>query len=260
MLASDLLELAVDGAVSAGSLLLDRFGGERRGVQSKATPTDLVSDADRESEDLLYRFIRTHRPDDGIVGEEGTGAESRSGLRWILDPLDGTVNFLFRIPVWSVSVAVEDDAGALVGVVHDPNRDETFTAVRGGGARLGTDPIRVSARGDLETALIGTGFAYDARIRAHQAEVVRRVLPRVRDVRRAGSAALDLASLACGRLDGFYEAHMEIWDRAAGVLIVSEAGGVISDYPPPHGDAVGVIGANPVLHPQLEALVNEEVS
>jgi myo-inositol-1(or 4)-monophosphatase len=204
-----LLDLASEAARRAGALLLDRFERPAHGVATKSTPTDLVSDADRDAETLLVRMVEAERPDDGILGEEGGGKASNSGLRWILDPLDGTVNFLFGIPVWCVSVAVEDRNGTLAGVVHDPTRAETFTALRGAGAQLNGDGIRVSDQSDLATALIGTGFAYDLRARGVQASLLSQVLPRVRDIRRAGSAALDLCSVACARLDGFYEASME---------------------------------------------------
>ena len=252
---TELLELASEVARRGGEMLLDRFGEPARGVHTKTTPTDLVSDADRDSEKLILDLIRSRRPDDGVVAEEGGGEDSSTGLRWIVDPLDGTVNFLYRIPVWAVSIGVEDFDGALIGVVFDPNRDELFAAIRGRGATLNDEAIAVSDQDDLSQALVGTGFAYDAQVREAQAAVVHKVLPRVRDVRRAGSAALDLASLASGRLDGFYEAHMEIWDRAAGVLIVQEAGGVVSDLPPPLGHSVGVVAANPALHDELRGLV-----
>jgi fructose-1,6-bisphosphatase/inositol monophosphatase family enzyme len=165
------------------------------------------------------------------------------------------VNYLFRIPIWSVSIAAADEEGTLVGVVHDPNRNETFTAIRGEGARLNGDGIEVSDRAELDQAMIGTGFAYDADARREQAERLVRVLPRVRDIRRGGSAAIDLATLACGRFDGFYEAPMEEWDKAAGVLLIEEAGGVVSDLPAPQGLSTGVIAANPKLHDELRKLV-----
>lgn len=250
-----MIEVACEAAEKAGQLLLDRFDAPARGVDTKSTPTDLVSDADRDSEAMIVDLVRSRRPHDGIVAEEGGGRRSVSGYRWIVDPLDGTVNFLYHIPVWAVSIAVEDGSGAVLGVIHDPNRHETFTAMRGRGASLNGGVIQVGEVTDLSQALIGTGFAYDARIRAAQADVVRRLLPSVRDVRRAGSAALDLASLACGRLDGFYEAHMEVWDRAAGVLIAHEAGAIVTDLQPPLGASVGVVAANPGLHDQLRSLV-----
>lgn len=253
----ELLEVAEDAARSAGRLLLDRFHGPARGVGAKSTPTDLVSDADRDAERLILDRLERDRPGDGVLAEEGGGRRSRSGFTWIVDPLDGTVNFLFGISAWGVSIAVEDRDGAVVGVVHHPAPDETFTAMRGRGAFLNGDPITVSGRDDLGTALVGTGFAYDARARVEQADLFRRVLPRVRDIRRAGSAALDLAATACGRLDAFYEAPMERWDRAAGMLLIQEAGGVVTDLAAPIGLSSGVIAANPVLHAKLESLVKE---
>lgn len=252
---SRILELATEAARAAGRLLLDRFERPARGVATKSTPTDLVSDADRESERLLVELVRSRRPDDGIISEEGEDGSSRSGLTWVIDPLDGTVNYLFGIPVWCVSIAVTDGSGALVGVVHDPNRDETFTAIRGGGAALDDKRATVSDRSDLSQALIGTGFAYDSAARAAQAQVLTRVLPSVRDVRRAGSAALDLAAVACGRLDGFYEAPMERWDRAAGVLLIEEAGGIVTDLQAPKDLSPGVIAGGPKLHADLSVLV-----
>jgi myo-inositol-1(or 4)-monophosphatase len=251
----DLLDVGAVAAREAGKLLLDHFHRPPRGVESKSTPTDLVSDADRAAEELILELIRRRRPRDGILAEEGGDERSESGLRWVVDPLDGTINFLFRLPDWCVSIAVEDEDGTRVAVTHNPNRGETFTAIRGSGAELNGAPISVSETTELAEALIGTGFAYDARARSVQSETLSRVLPKVRDIRRAGSAAIDLSSLACGRFDGFYEAPMERWDRAAGELLIAEAGGVVSDLPAPLGLSTGVIAANPALHEQLRELV-----
>ena len=250
-----LLELATRAGREAGALLLERWSRPPEGVRSKTTPTDLVSDADRDSERLIKEIILGARPDDGIVAEETGEHPSGSGLTWILDPLDGTVNFLFGIPEWCVSIAGEDDEGVLAAVVFNPNRDELFSAGRGLGARLNGSPIRTSDRSDLATALIGTGFAYVARARELQAQRLLRVLPRVRDIRRAGSAALDLCAVACGRLDGDFEAPMERWDKAAGSLLIEEAGGVVSELEAPLDLSAGVIAAGPHLHDELRALV-----
>jgi myo-inositol-1(or 4)-monophosphatase len=171
----------------------------------------------------------------------------------VIDPLDGTVNFLYGIPQWCVSVALEDSRGALLGVVFDPLHGELFSAVRGGGAVVNGGQVRVSARDELARALIATGFSYEAEHRDEQAAVVARLLPRVRDIRRAGSAALDLCSVACGRVDGFYERGVKPWDWAAGRLLVEEAGGVVREL---HGEPFGLVGASPALIGPLSALVD----
>jgi len=251
----DLLELAQRVARAAGELLQERFVRAPEGVSSKSTPTDPVSDADRASEELLIALISKERPDDGYVTEESDGKESSSGLNWVLDPLDGTVNFLFGIPWWCVSLAVEDQEGAVAGAIYNPNTDEMFTAARGSGAWMDRSPVRVSDREDIPTALIGTGFSYDPEARKEQAAIVSRVLPTARDVRRSGSAALDLAHLACGRLDGFYEAPLEHWDKAAGLLLIREAGGVVTELPGPRGLTDGAICSGPKLHDELVRLV-----
>lgn len=254
-MSTELMALAVDVARGAGDLLLEHFRKPAQDVESKSTPTDLVSAADKASEALILDMITAKRPGDGVLSEEG-GGETGSGLLWVVDPLDGTINFLFGIPAWAVSIAIEDDQGGVVGVVHQPTTDETFTAIRGSGAEMNGRAISVSRRTGLDSALIGTGFAYDARAREVQAEVVSRVLPLARDIRRAGSAALDLAATACGRLDAFYEAPMERWDKAAGIVLIQEAGGVVSELPAPFGLSPGVIAGNRTLHDQLEGLVH----
>ncbi len=256
---SELLSLATEAAHRAGEILLEHFGRRATGVGTKSSPTDPVSDADRASETFLLDLISTKRPDDGVLSEEGGSERSSSGLRWVIDPLDGTVNFLFGIPWWCISIAIEDEQGGLVGVVHEPTRNETFAAVRGEGATLNSEPIHVSRKQELAEALIGTGFAYDREARKVQAEMVSRVLPRARDIRRAGSAALDLCSLACARLDGFYEAPMEPWDKAAGLVIATEAGATVSELPPPkEGLSPGVIAADQTLHDLLRNLLLAE--
>lgn len=252
---TELLEMAMMAATGAADILLDFFEGPAQGVSTKSTPTDLVSDADRKAEKFLTDFFRHERADDGMLAEEGGGRQSKSGITWVVDPLDGTVNFLFGIPVWCVSIAAQDDEAGLIGVVYDPNREEMFAAARGEGATLNGDPIHVTDRSDLASALVGTGFSYDAEVRDAQAAVLTRVLPEVRDVRRAGSAAIDLATLACGRFDGFYEAPMEPWDRAAGEVLVREAGGVVTELPAPKGLSPGVIAAGPGLHDALRCVV-----
>ncbi len=218
-----LLSIARDAAYAAGTQLRSRFGHRQSGVHAKSTPTDLVSDADVAAESAIRAMLAEHRPGDAILGEEG-GATAGGELRWVVDPLDGTINFLFGIPQFAVSIACEDVDGALVGVVLDPIRQECFAATRTGSATLNGEPIQASGRDQLATAMVATGFAYDAAVRARQAEVLTRVLPRVRDIRRAGSAALDLAWCACARYDAYYERGLHAWDYAAGALIASRAG------------------------------------
>ncbi|MEA2404002.1 MAG: monophosphatase [Thermoleophilaceae bacterium] len=212
----------------------------------------MVSDADRAAEDAIVELLERERPDDGILAEEGTAAEGASGRRWVIDPLDGTTNFLYGIPQWAVSVALEDAGGVAVGVVFNPVAGELFQAERGAGSELNGAPIRVREPAPLERSLIATGFGYDAAVRAAQARVVEQVLPRVRDIRRAGAAALDLAWVAAGRVDGYYERGLKPWDWAAGRLLVTEAGGVVDRMA---GEPLGLVAGGPGLVPELAALL-----
>jgi myo-inositol-1(or 4)-monophosphatase len=255
-----LLELAVDAAHAAGELLLGRFGGPQSGVDAKSSSTDLVSDADRDAERLLLDAIASARPDDGLIAEESGHRPGTTGIVWVIDPLDGTTNYLYGIPAWSVSIACRDEDGGLVAVVHDPSLAETFTAVRGAGAHLNGTPMQTSALDDLARALVGTGFGYTPSRRALQAAALGQVLPQVRDVRRAGSAAIDLAWVACGRLDGFYEAGIRDWDRAAGLLLVAEAGGRTGILDPGIDGADCVVAAGAGLYDLLCALVRSGLS
>lgn len=228
-----LLELAVAIAEEAGETLLgfarQRAEGVDLDISAKSSATDPVSEADRAAERLIASRLGDARPDDGLLGEEGQAARTGvSGLRWVVDPLDGTVNFLYGLPSWSVSIACEDAEGAVVGVVRDPQRDETFRAARGGGAHLGDRALAVNRVDELAHTLVATGFGYDPAVRAVQGDDVADLLPRVRDVRRCGSAAIDLAWCAAGKVDGYVEFGLNPWDWAAGRLLVEEAGGVVS--------------------------------
>ena len=238
---------------AAGDVLREYYGRKPEGLGSKSSTTDLVSDADREAERAIRELLEAERPDDGLLAEEGSHAEARSGRRWIVDPLDGTINFLYGFPAWAVSIALEDAEGLALGVIHSPLHEETFTAVRGEGARLNGQALSVNDRRELAGALVATGFSYEPDRRAEQAEIVRELLPRVRDIRRAGAAALDLAWLAAGRVDAFYERGLKAWDRAAGDLLVREAGGVSGSLA---GEPPGMIAAaTPQLLEELGALV-----
>jgi myo-inositol-1(or 4)-monophosphatase len=221
-----LLAVALQAAEAGAAELRARFGGRAAGVRAKSTDTDLVSDADLAAEAAIREVLRRARPADAVLGEEGGESAAVAGaLRWVVDPLDGTINFLFGVPQFAVSVACEDaDGETLAGVVLDPLRDERFIATRTGPALLGELPIRGSERTELARALVATGFGYDARMRARQAEVLGRVLPATRDIRRGGAAALDLAWCACGRFDAYFERGVKAWDIAAGALIARRAG------------------------------------
>jgi myo-inositol-1(or 4)-monophosphatase len=229
-------------------------------VRAKTTPTDLVSEADLAAERAIRELLAERRPGDAVLGEEG-GEEAapdggESGLRWIVDPLDGTINYLFGIPQWAVSIACEDGDGTIAGVVHDPASGETFEAVRGGPARLNGERIDGPRQGvELSSALVATGFAYDARVRARQAEVAAALLPRVRDLRRLGSAALDLSWLAAGRYDAFYERGLKRWDYAAGALLCECAGLEVIPLEPAGGLPSGLLAAPAAIAGQLLELV-----
>ena len=249
----DLLAIAVEAAEASAAVLVERYrdAGGPRGVAAKSTPTDLVSEADLHAERAIREVLHRRRPDDSILGEEGDDVTGTTGLRWIVDPLDGTVNYLFGIPHWCVSVACE----GRVGVVLDPLRGERFEVVAGEPATLNGEPVAASVREDLRTAIVATGFAYDAGVRARQAEVAAQVIPRVADIRRLGSAALDLAWTAAGRYDAYFERGMSEWDVAAGEMLCSAAGLEVRDLPAQDGLPAGVLVAVPALAGELFALV-----
>ena len=217
-------------ARASGKLAAD---GRRRGLQhveTKSTTTDMVTEYDRASEALIVETLARERPGDGVLGEEGTSFTGTSGVSWVIDPIDGTTNFLYDLAGWSVSVAAADASGTTVaGAVYLPVTDEMFTAVRGAGARLDGRPIAASDRAQLSTALVGVGFSYLVDRRARQARLVAELLPRIRDIRQIGSAAGHLCLVAAGRLDAFYEEGLNPWDTAAGALIAEEAGALVTD-------------------------------
>ena len=251
-----LLAVAHEAAHAAAAELKQRYGRRQSGVRSKSGPTDLVSDADLAAEKAIRAVLADRRPGDAILGEEG-GATGDGDLRWVVDPLDGTINYLYEIPAFAVSVACEDASGTIAGVVVDPLRDEVFAATRSGEATLNGEPIEVGDRPDsLELTMVATGFGYDPVWRARQAAVVARVLPEVRDIRRVGAAALDLAWNAVGRVDAFYERGLNVWDIAAGVLVCSRAGLAAREFPASGEDRWGVMTAPPVLVDELYELID----
>jgi myo-inositol-1(or 4)-monophosphatase len=254
---NELLDVAEEAALAAGGLLRARFeAGAERALRTKSTPTDPVSQADLEAEEAIRDVLARRRPGDGVLGEEGGHHGDGDGLVWIVDPLDGTANFLQGIPVWCVSVAVRDGDGAVAGAVLDPLRGELFSASRDGAARMGEAVLDGSACTDLARAIVGTGFAYDAGVRAGQGGVVGRLLPRIANLRRNGACALDLAWTAAGRLDAFYERAVQEWDIAAGELLCAQAGLVVERLPAVDGMPAGIIAAPPALADDLRVLVS----
>ncbi|WP_369029364.1 inositol monophosphatase family protein [Streptomyces adonidis] len=232
----ELLRLAQEAARRAGELLRDGRPADLAVAATKSSPIDVVTEMDIAAEKLITDVISDHRPDDGFLGEEGASSEGSSGIRWVIDPLDGTVNYLYGLPTWSVSIAAERDGERIVGVVAAPMRGETFHAVLGGGAWAtgaweGERRLTVRPAPPLDQALVSTGFNYVAEVKAHQAEVARQLIPLLRDIRRGGSAAVDLCDLAAGRLDGYYERGLNAWDVAAGDLIAREAGALTGGRP-----------------------------
>lgn len=251
----ELLAVARDAAEAGAAELRRRFGERARGVRTKSTPTDLVSDADLAAERAIRSVLAKRRPGDSILAEEG--GESEGGeTRWVVDPLDGTINYLFGIPAFAVSIACEDGAGALAGVVLDPSRDECFEATRSGEPSLNGQPLHPDSRAQtLDVAMVATGFGYHPEVRARQADALTRVLPRVRDIRRVGAAALDLCWCACGRFDAYYERGLNHWDVAAGGLIASRAGLSVRDLAATREEPAGTVVAPEALIDELVALI-----
>jgi myo-inositol-1(or 4)-monophosphatase len=254
---TELLALAERAARGAGDLLRERLHAPATGLAYKSSETDPVSDADRDAESAIRSLLLAARPDDALLGEEGTASRGASGLRWVIDPLDGTVNFLYGQPTFAVSIACEDDDGPLVAVVHHPSSGETFSARRGGGAMRDGVALAVRRPESVAHALVATGFSYEPARRVLQGALVARIVPLVRDLRRAGSAAIDLAWVASGRLDGYFEHGLNAWDWAAGALLVSEAGGKVVRLPAAGGLPGGLVAGAPELVDALVELLDD---
>ncbi len=263
---SQLLDLAIATARATGELLLNGRPDDMS-VSTKSTPTDVVTEMDTAAERLIADRLHEARPGDRLLGEEGTQAAvtagvtvglpgpATSGVRWIVDPIDGTVNYLYRLPQWAVSIAAEVDGVVEAGVVFDPSKDELFTAVRGGGAFLNGRRLATSSCSTLAQALVATGFGYDATRRLRQARVLTDVLPVVRDIRRLGAASLDLCAVACGRVDAYFERGLKLWDHAAGGLIAREAGALVGGLGgKPASDSM-LVAAPPALFAPLRDLI-----
>jgi myo-inositol-1(or 4)-monophosphatase len=252
---TELLDLAQLAAERAAALLLDELHHSRSLVETKTTGTDMVTEMDRAAERQIVATIRRQRPHDAIVGEEGTAEPGFTGVEWIVDPIDGTTNYLYAYPGFAVSIAAAVDGEVVAGVVVDPLHDEVFTAAKGAGAARNGEPINVSDRAELGQALVATGFSYEPERRRRQAEVLVQVLPAVRDIRRMGAAAVDLCSVGCGRVDAFYEKGLARWDYAAGALVAAEAGAVIADLAGGPPSSAFTLAAAPEVFEPLRALL-----
>jgi len=256
-----LLALARSVAAQAADFVrAKRPAGRVAVAATKSSQTDPVTEIDTATEQLIRRAVATARPDDGFLGEEGGSRSGGSGVAWVVDPIDGTVNFIYGIPAYAVSIAVQVDGVMVAGVVRNIATGEEFSALRGGGAFLSVDgaaPMRlqVPEPDDLSTALVATGFGYDPVRRTEQARSVAELIGRVRDIRRIGAAALDLCHLAAGRIDAYVERGLNPWDHAAGVLVVREAGGRVTGLAAAEPDDRLLVAAAPSLHAGLHAAV-----
>jgi len=265
---AELLALAERTAREAGALVHDGRPSRVEVASTKSSPTDVVTAMDTASEALILERLTAARPQDAFLGEESGHRAGTSGLTWVVDPIDGTVNYLYGIRAYAVSVAVVLDPASgpgrpdpatwqpLAGCVHDPAGGETWTATLGGGAHLSGTPLHPAGDVELAGALVATGFSYDAQRRAEQAEVVSRLLPRVRDLRRIGSASLDLCSVAAGRVDAYYERGLKPWDFAAALLVATETGVLVTGFAGGPAGPDGLLAAGPALHPSMVAALD----
>lgn len=245
------LELVAVDVARVAARLVASAAGSASAARTKSSPTDVVTHTDLQSETLIRNELLARCPGSAIVGEEYDDGIGTNHVGWIVDPIDGTVNFLYDLPVVAISIAATIDGSIVAGAVADVHRGQTFSASIGSGARCDGAPIAASTVDQLAQSLIGTGFSYDAQLRARQAEVIGRVLPGCRDIRCMGSAALNLCWVGCGRLDGYFERDLKIYDHAAGALIAAEGGATV--HSPTDSDLV--IATTPAIHAGLSALV-----
>jgi myo-inositol-1(or 4)-monophosphatase len=254
-LGTELRTIAEQLARAAGDMAL---AGRRSGdvtATTKSSPTDMVTQYDKASEDMITAGLREIRPDDGIVGEEGAGRDGTSGITWHIDPIDGTSNFYFDIPMWAVSIGAVDESGPIAGAVYVPALGDMFTAARGEGATLNGGRIAVRENSLLSDALVCTGFSYHVSEREVHAQRVATMVGQIRDIRRFGAAAIDLCFVACGRLDAYFEEHLNSWDLIAGQVIATEAGAVVTNF---SGDTVTpqqVLASQPGVQKALIQLI-----
>jgi myo-inositol-1(or 4)-monophosphatase len=242
---ADLERIAADAAREAAVLITSGYG-HADAVGRKSSPTDIVTETDLRAEELIRGILRTETPDAGVLGEEGAQTAPAARVQWVIDPLDGTINFLYGVPIFAVSIAAAVDGEVVAGAVVDVLRSELFSAHVGGGARRNGEPISASTCAALPDALVTTGFSYRAELRALQGEVVHQLLSRARDLRCFGSAALELCWVGCARVDGYFQRDTEIWDRAAAALIAEEAGARV-EMPCPENDDLVIAAADGVF-------------
>jgi myo-inositol-1(or 4)-monophosphatase len=257
-----LLDLAVATAREAAELVARGRATAGEDVDVKSSPVDVVTAVDTASEELIVGRLLAARPGDGVLGEEGAAREGTSGVRWVIDPIDGTVNFLYDLPAYAVSIAAEVDGEVVAGVVLNVATGELFIATRGGGAHFSSparpEPVLLtgSRPASLEQTLVATGFGYQVERRRAQGAVVAALLPRVRDIRRFGSSALDLCAAAMGRTDAYYELDLNPWDHAAGALVAAEAGLVVTGLPgSPFAEPMAIAAAPSIAAPFIDLLV-----
>ena len=254
-LGTELRAIAEQLARAAGDMAL---AGRKSGIvtaTTKSSPTDMVTQYDKASEDMITAGLRELRPDDGIVGEEGASRDGTSGITWHIDPIDGTSNFYFDIPMWAVSIGAVDDNGPIAGAVYAPALGDMFTAARGEGATLNGNRISVRENTVLSDALVCTGFSYHVSQREAHARRVATMVGQIRDIRRFGAAAIDLCFVACGRLDAYFEEHLNSWDLIAGHVIATEAGALVTNYSGDTATPQEVLASQPGVQKALIQLI-----
>jgi len=262
-MAHELHEVAVKLAREAGELIVSRRAGHIEVASTKSSDVDVVTAVDKESEEFLYTRLRELRPGDGFLGEEGQVEESTTGITWVVDPIDGTVNFLYNIPHYAVSIAAvtgDPSPGSWqveAGAVFNPATGELFHAARGEGSFLGERRLQIGSPPPMNLALLATGFAYSTAMRKEQVRILSQLIGEVRDIRRMGTASLDFAAVAAGRVDVYFERTLSPWDHAAGELLVTEAGGIITGIRDLPQGREGIFAGHPTLVKQLKARISE---
>lgn len=251
-LPNDLLDLAVEVAREVAARLRTAVLQDHRDIDTKSSVTDLVTATDRAIEELIRARLLDARPDDGFIGEEGADCAGTSGVTWVVDPIDGTTNFVYGLRGFNTSIAAQRDGETIAGVVVDPLLEEYFTATVGGGAYCNDEPISCSSQTEMALSLVATGFSYDPARRVAQSQVVTSLIGEVRDIRRLGAAALDLCMVAAGRVDAYFESGLKLWDRAAGTLIAREAGALVGGIDGSEPSETFVLAAPPGLFEPLQ--------